>query len=258
MIDKTKHYGFMPGCSLSSYNPDAVAKTVSYLKKCFPKFSAVLKCCGKPTKDIGQQDMFQERFAGLLKDIQDVNIEEMILACPNCKATFDKESDIRTYSLWEILPQIGLPEELRGKAKDSDVVFTIHDSCAARYDKKAQDGIRWILTELGYRYVESEYSGEKTKCCGFGGQVNPVNPEITRQVMQRRIETLENAPVVVYCSTCRSAFMQSGGRAWHILDLIWGPVIYADDEATPDVLEHPDCVWHNRYETRKQILECFD
>ena len=54
MLDKKKRYGFLPGCSLSSYHPEAVAKTVDYLNLSFPEFSAILKCCGIPTKDVGQ------------------------------------------------------------------------------------------------------------------------------------------------------------------------------------------------------------
>ncbi len=257
-IDKTKHYGFLPGCSLSSYNPDSISKTIEYLKSVFPNFSAVLKCCGKPTRDIGQEELFQKRFAGLQEDIKDVNIEEMILACPNCKAVFDKESTTKNYSLWEILPLIGLPEELRGKALNSDIMFTIHDSCSARNDTALMDGIRWILTELGYNFVESKYSRENTRCCGFGGQVAPVNPELSKKVTARRIETLENYPVVVYCSSCRSAFLQSNVKAWHILDLIWGPVVYANDVPPQDALSCPETVWHNRFETRKEILKQFE
>lgn len=247
------HFGFLPGCSLSSYNPEAVGKTVAYLNQVLPNFSAILKCCGKPTKDMGAYPLFRERFEGLLKDIADVGVEAMILACPNCKATFQAESGIPTYSLWEILPLIGLPQEVRGKAAHSDIVFTIHDSCATRYDRKLQDGIRWILSGLGYRYIESEASFENTKCCGFGGQVNTVNPEMTRRVLNRRLETLEDLPVVTYCSTCRSAMMQGNRPAWYILDLIWGDVVMAADLPTEDLLEDPRNVWHNRYETRKQI-----
>ena len=255
VIDKNKHYGFMPGCSLSSYNPEAVTKTTAYLNSVFPNFSAVLKCCGKPTKSVGQYDLFKERFADIQKDMDDVHIEEILLACPTCKVTFDEASTTKSNSLWEILPLIGLPSELKGKAKDSDMVFTIHDSCTTRYETAIQDGIRWILTELGYKVVESDYSREKTRCCGFGGMVDPVNPEVAKKVMQRRVETLENYPVVVYCATCRSSILQAGAKAWHILDLIWGPVVYANDDPTPDVLDSPDNVWHNRYETKHGIMK---
>lgn len=241
----------MPGCSLSSYNPEGVIRMTEYLDHMLPHFSAILKCCGKPTRDLGQQSLFQERFAGFQRDMEETGAKEMIFACPNCKALFDRESSIRSHSLWEILPEIGIPEELRGKAKDSDIVFAIHDSCSARHEKGTQDGVRKILSELGYSYVEPEYSRENTKCCGYGGMVNPVNPELTKKVMRRRAETLGDHPAVTYCSTCRSALIQAGVKAWHILDLIWGPVVYADDIPPADVLETPSDVWHNRYQVRK-------
>lgn len=38
------------------------------------------------------------------------------------------------------------------------------------------------------------------------------------------------------------------------MDLVWDPVVYSNDELTPNVLEIPDNVWHNRYETKKGIL----
>lgn len=254
-VDKNVRYGFMSGCSLSSYNSEAVAKTVQYLGSVFPQFAAILKCCGKPTRDLGEMELFHENFNGFLQDIEELHIDEMIFACPNCKATFDKESQFKSYLLWEVLATIGIPEELKGKGKESDIVFTIHDSCSARYDTAAQDGIRWLLDELGYQYVESECAKENTKCCGYGGMVNTVNPELTRKVMQRRVETLEQLPVVTYCATCRSALSQAEVKSWHILDLLWGPVVYSGSEAREDVLSIPDKVWSNRQKTRKALQE---
>ncbi|SDK75783.1 (Fe-S)-binding protein [Natronincola ferrireducens] len=254
-IDKNKRYGFMPGCSLPSYSPEAVTKTTAYLDSVFPRFSAVQKCCGKPTKAVGQYDLFKERFADLQKDMDDVNIEEMIVACQSCKLTFDEASTTPTHSLWEILPLIGLPEELRGKAKGSDVVFTIHDSCSTRHMTKLHDGVRWILTELGYKYVESKCSREKTRCCGFGGMVVPANPEVAERVMKRRVETLDSEYVVVYCSACRSSILKGGSKAWHILDLVWGPVVHLNDEPPVDVLASPIKSWINRYKSKVGIAK---
>jgi len=252
-IDKNKRYGFIPGCSLPSYSPEIVTKTTAYLNSVFPKFSAVQKCCGKPTKAVGQYELFKERFQGLQDDMDDVGIEEMIVACQSCKLTFNEASKTPTHSLWEILPMIGLPEELRGKAKDSDIVFTIHDSCSTRHDKALQDGIRWILDELGYKYIESKYSREKTRCCGFGGMVVPANPEVAMKVMKRRVETLESDSVVVYCAACRSSILKGGAKSWHILDLVWGPVVNASDNSPDDSLASPVKSWVNRYKSKQGI-----
>ncbi|MCC8106210.1 MAG: (Fe-S)-binding protein [Clostridiales bacterium] len=249
-----KHYGFLPGCSLSSYQPEYVGKITAYLNERLPDFSAILKCCGKPTKDIGEYEHFKERFGGLVADAEELGIEKMILACPNCKATFDSESEIPTVSLWEVLAELGLPDELKKKAADSDMIFTIHDSCSARYDKGAQDGVRRILSELGYQVVESEESREHTRCCGFGGMVASANPGIARKVAERRVRSLHGYPTVVYCSSCRSMMLQAGVKAWHILDLIYGPVVYRNDLPTENIIEDPGNVWRNRV-TAKECMK---
>lgn len=250
-----KRYGFMPGCSLPSYNPMAVAKTTEFLNSVFPQFSAVQKCCGKPTKAVGQYDLFKERFQGLQDDMDDVSIEDMIVACQSCYLTFKEASSTPVTSLWALWPKIGLPEELKGKAKDSDMVFTIHDSCSTRFEKELQDGIRWILQELGYKVEESDYAREKTRCCGFGGMVVPANPEVAAKVMVKRVDTLNQPNVIVYCAACRSSLLKGGAQAWHILDLIWGPVIMAGDKCPEDVLASPVKSWVNRYKAKKGIMK---
>lgn len=252
-VDQSKRYGFMPGCSLPSYSPESVIKTTEYLNKTFDKFSAVQKCCGKPTKAVGQYDLFKERFKSLQDDMDDVGIEQMIVACQSCKLTFDEASPTPTYSLWEVLPVIGLPEDLRGKAKGSDIVFTIHDSCSTRHLSGLHDGIRWILKELGYQVVESKHSRDKTRCCGFGGMVVPANPEVAKKVMEKRVETLESENVVVYCAACRSSILQGGAKAWHVLDLIWGPVVQSGADSPKDVLASPVASWMNRYKAKQGI-----
>lgn len=254
-IDKNKCYGFMPGCSLPSYSPEATTKTIEYLNSVFPEFSAVQKCCGKPTKAVGQYDLFKKRFADLQKDMDDVNVDEMIAACQSCKLTFDEASPTPTHSLWEIFPVIGLPEEVKDKAKDSDVVFTIHDSCSTRNLIGLHEGIRWIMNELGYKFVESKYSREKTRCCGFGGMVVPANPQVADKVMKRRVETLDSEYIVVYCSACRSSILKGGAKAWHILDLLWGPTVYAKDAPPADVLSSPVKAWVNRYKSKRGIAK---
>lgn len=247
----TKNLGFMPGCSLPSYTPEGVRKTMQYLKEVYPSLGAVQKCCGKGTKALGQEDKFYERFSGLQNDIDSVGIEKIIVACQNCFKTIKETSDhTEVESLWTLLPKIGLPDEVRGKARESDVVFGIHDSCSTRYEKEIQDGIRWIMNELGYKVVETEYSRENARCCGFGGMIVPANPDLANRVMQRRADDFESDYVVVYCAACRSSMMKVGKKAFHILDLLWGPVVYANSDAPEDVLSSPVKSWVNRYKSK--------
>ncbi|RSK29071.1 (Fe-S)-binding protein [Bacillus sp. HMF5848] len=249
----TKQMGFMPGCSLPSYTPDGVRQTAEYLKELYPNLGGVQKCCGKGTKALGQTEKFNDRFSGLQKDMDDVGIECMIVACQNCYKTIKEASTTEVESLWKLLPKVGLPDHIRGKAKHSDVVFGIHDSCSTRYETEIHDGIRWILDELGYKYKDSEFSRENTRCCGFGGMIVPANPTLAKRVMERRADDFETDYVVSYCAACRSSMMKVGKKSFHILDLIWGPVITTESEAPEDVLADAKASWINRYKSKQVI-----
>ncbi len=241
---------FMGGCALSSYNPDLVLKTAEYLKSIYPDLSFIQKCCGKPTKAVGQEDKFHERFDGLTKDLEELEVDELIVACQSCYKTMSLNENIKVISLWSLFPQIGLPKELVGKAKGSEVVFSMHDSCSVRQYTDIHDGIRWIMSELGYKTIEPEKTRETTRCCGFGGMVVPANPETAKKVMVRRVADFPTNQVVTYCAACRQSMLMGGAQAWHILDLVWGDVVEKGAEPPIDTLSQTLTAWTNRYKTK--------
>lgn len=246
---------FVPGCSLPSYHPEAVRDTLDYLQEKLPGTGAILKCCGKPTKALGQIDKFKERYASFQKEVDALGADEIIVACQSCYKTMSQYSpDQKVTSLWELLPEIGLPEKAVGKAKDSDLVFTIHDSCPTRDEQGIHDGIRWILDELGYKYVEPPHTRENTRCCGFGGMVVPANPNLAQRVMNRRTEEMETDHVVAYCAACRESMVKGGKKAAHILELIFGEV--KNQSTTFNGLPgSPVTSWKNRYDSKKYMKQ---
>jgi len=245
---------FLPGCALPSYNPKNVEATVKHLKSVYPDLSVIQKCCGKPTQAVGQAELFEQRFASLARDIKHCEADEVIVACQSCMKVLSKCNDCKTTSLWELLPQIGLPSEAVGKAKDSDVVFSVHDSCSVRDYTGIHDGIRWVLDELGYKYTEPPgRTRDKTRCCGFGGMVVPANPDVAQRVMDRRVKDFTTEHIVVYCAACRRSMLQGGGKAWHILDLVFGDVVYAGSPSPEDTLASPLKAWGNRFKSKLLI-----
>ena len=248
---------FLPGCALPSYSPNNVAKTITYLRTKFPDLSVIQKCCGKPTSAIGQGDLFKERFGSLVEDIKYCEADEVIVACQSCMKTLAASDAFKTTSLWELLPQIGLPKEVVGKAKGSDVVFSVHDSCSVRTYTGIHDGIRWILSELGYKFVEPELTRGMTRCCGFGGMVGAANPDVAMRVMKRRVGDFTTPYIVTYCAACRQSMLKAGGQAWHILDLVWGDVVKSGDQSPPDVLSSTLSAWRNRHKSKSLIKKAY-
>ncbi len=243
---------FIAGCALSSYNPELVEKTAHHLQSVYPDISFIQKCCGKPTKALGQEDAFHQRFDGLLADLKDCEVDEVIVGCQSCYKVLEL-AELKVTSLWALFPEIGLPKESIGKGKNSSVVFSMHDSCSIRPYSQIHEGIRWIVNELGYKSVEPERTGANTRCCGFGGMIVPANPELAMRVMQRRVNDFPTKEVVTYCAACRQSMLMGGAKAWHILDLIFGNVVQKGDTPPEDTLSKPLKAWANRYKSKKRI-----
>ncbi len=251
---KTKRV-FIPGCSLPSYNPELVGKILAHLQERLPGTGAILKCCGKPTKALGQVEAFKERYAELQTEIDRLGAEEIIVACQSCYVTMKEYSpNQKVRSLWEVLPEIGLPEGAIGIGKGSDLTIAVHDSCPTRDVTPIQDGIRWILGELGYAMEEPPHTRAQTRCCGFGGMVVPANPELAMRVMKRRTAEVSSDCMVTYCAACRESMVRGGKKAVHILDLIFGGPLTSRSNF-PGLPANPLKGWVNRHRAKRLILK---
>lgn len=244
---------FIPGCSLPSYNPELVGKTLAHLQERLPGTGAILKCCGKPTKALGQEQAFEDRYAQLQDEIDRLGAEEVIVACQSCYVTLKAYSpDQRVRSLWEVLPEIGLPDGAAGSGRDSDLTIAVHDSCSTRHVAAIHDGVRWIMREMGYAVEEPPHTRSLTRCCGFGGMVVPANPELARRVMKRRTREVESDVMVAYCAACRESMVYGGKKAVHILDLIFGGP-WTSGSSFPGPPSGPIKGWMNRHKSKRLI-----
>lgn len=245
---------FIPGCSLASYKPELVGKTLEYLQEKLPGTGAILKCCGKPTLSLGQEEKFHQRYSELQEEIDKLGAEEVITACENCYITMSKFSpNQKVRSLWTVIPELGLYDEMKGKGKNSNITFGIHDACPTRNNSDIHEGVRWIINELGYKFKETEYSRENTRCCGFGGMVVPANPKLSEKVIKKSAEKLEEDYIVTYCASCREAMAVGGKRSFHILDLMFDDS-YTTSSDIPGLNKSFVQNWTARYKS-KQILK---
>jgi Fe-S oxidoreductase len=244
---------FIPGCSLPSYRPELVGKILEHLQERLPGTGAILKCCGKPTKALGQTDAFRERYAELQAEIDRLGASEIIVACQSCYVTMAAYSPSqKVRSLWEVLPEIGLPEQAVGIGKDADFSIAVHDSCPTRDVAQIQNGIRSIMNSLGYPVEEPPDTRETTRCCGFGGMVVPANPDLALKVMRRRTAEVKSDVMVTYCAACRESMVHGGKKALHILDLVFGGP-WKKDSAYPGLPGSPITGWANRYKAKRLI-----
>jgi glutamate synthase (NADPH/NADH) small chain len=95
----------------------------------------------------------------------------------------------------------------------------LHDSCKSREEHGVQAAVRGLLEQSGATVIELEYSGPTSRCCGFGGRIESVDPELTRSIARRRMDE-SPLPMITYCAGCRATLASGGERAIHILDFL--------------------------------------
>lgn len=252
---KTK-YVFVPGCTVSAYSPKGVENIVKHLKECLghENVGALLQCCGKVTRFIGETEKFEERNKKAIDILDDMGAEVIITVCPSCYKVFKETAkNQKVIAYWDLMKNlIGIPETARGIGTGSDVVFNIHDSCVTRDETSHHESVRWVLDELGYNWTEIERNGKNTRCCGVGGMVCSSNPELYERVYTRRANDFDQHNIVTYCGSCRGTMQAAGKDAVHILDLLFGQKYTKDQERARGYQTEQE-MWEKRLETKERL-----
>ncbi|HVO63676.1 MAG TPA: FAD-dependent oxidoreductase [Terriglobales bacterium] len=234
---------FFPGCQLSASSPGHVVRAYEYLQnKIAGGIGLFLGCCGAPAHWSGEKELFEEVMRSLRDELIRMESPRMITACSSCYRMFkDHLPDIQVESLWTLLDREGIQPD---RPADFSRSLAIHDPCTTRNEGRIQDSVRNLLKKSGADVIELNERG-LTTCCGYGGLMQFVNPEVADKVANRRIHQ-SDADYVTYCAMCRDNFARRGKRALHILDLV-----FQDDGG--DAAARPDPGFSARQENRARL-----
>ena len=237
--DKCK-YVFFPGCQATAIAPATVR--AAYLDLCSRLdggVALILGCCGAICDWAGRYEMYEDTVKFLDEKLEALGNPTVIAGCPTCKKQLSRHE---TKGIWEVLETIGLPE----KARRSDKPIAIHDACGARGDHETQESIRRIAESLGCTVAETEYSGDKSPCCGYGGLTQFTNREVARKMTDKCLER-SDLPYLSYCMACRDRFAREGRESMHLLELVYG----TSADHCPDI----SAKRYNRLSLKNELLK---
>ncbi|MDO5445450.1 MAG: 4Fe-4S dicluster domain-containing protein [Eubacteriales bacterium] len=235
-------YVFFPGCQSDAIAPETVR--AAYTDLCTRLDGGValmLGCCGAIADWAGRTEMYEEQKAFIRSELSKLGDPVVIAGCPTCAKELREQDGIEVLGIWDILNEIGLPEG--GKAPDR--LFALHDSCGARGDAQTQNAIRTIAGKLGCTLIDTEYSSDRSPCCGYGGLTAYANREVAKEMTEKCLER-SDAPYITYCMACRDRFAREGRESRHILELIYG----TDAGSPPDISEKR----YNRLRLKNDLL----
>ena len=240
-FDRCK-YLFFPGCQAAAIAPETVKAAYLDLSNRLPGGVALmLGCCGAICDWAGRYEMQDSTREFLLNEMAKLGDPVIIAGCPTCKKELRESVGGEIVGIWDILEEIGLPEGARGLGRPA----ALHDSCGSRGDKHTQAAIRDLAAKLGVTLVETEYSGDRSPCCGYGGLTAYANPEVAEEITRKALER-SDAPYISYCMACRDRFARQGHESRHLLELVYG----TDAGSPPDISEKR----RNRLSLKRELL----
>ncbi len=236
-------YVFFPGCQAAAIAPATVK--AAYLDLCQRLAGGValmLGCCGAIADWAGRTEMEEQTHELLETELAKLGDPVVIAGCPSCAKELKALGVSEVRGIWDVLLELGLPQGAHALERPA----ALHDSCGARGDEETQRAIRALASSLGCTLVDTEFSGDRSPCCGYGGLTAYANREVAGEMTEKCLER-SDAPYISYCMACRDRFARQGRESRHILELCYG----TDAGSPPDISEKRK----NRLELKNELLQ---
>ncbi len=209
---------FFPGCSLTGSRPKQTLQAFEILQQRVPHAGIVLDCCTKPSHDLGREDYFHAMFGEMKQYLLQQGVKRVLVACPNCEQVFRKyAAELETRTIYEFLDSAELPVTSTVSA-----TVNVHDPCVSRFSGNVHSAVRSLAEKKGLQIVETKHSRETTICCGEGGAVGCIAPDLAQGWSKQRGEEAGGNHTLTYCAGCAHNLSGQGPTS-HILDVLFSP-----------------------------------
>jgi Fe-S oxidoreductase len=175
-------------------------------------------CCGKPLASIGLESRNDQLQRYLLSKLRAAGASRIVTVCANCHSNLAGNLEgIEIISLYRLLQEAGV----RVSGTQS---LTIHDSCADRESGEFGADLRVLFGD--HPVLEMEHSGRDTICCGAGGIVPLVDPDLCLSRTRTRVDEFDRSGascMVTSCMACsrRLSPLAQNGQVRHCLELVF-------------------------------------
>ncbi|MEN9409059.1 MAG: glycolate oxidase subunit GlcF [Pseudomonadota bacterium] len=194
----------MTGCAQKALNTDINDATIRLLRRlgCEVVVPKGMGCCGALTHHMGREDeahgFAAANIRAFMAELEGEGLDAVVINTSGCGTTVkDYGHMFRNHALAaeaarvsglacdisELLQRIGLPE---GAAKGMRVAY--HAACSLQHGQQIKTAPKDLLKRAGFEVVEPV---DAHLCCGSAGTYNLLQPDISRALKARKVQTLE-------------------------------------------------------------------
>jgi len=169
-------------------------------------------CCGFPLHLMGDQEKFEQNAQNLIDLIKATGAKELITPCAGCYKTFRKyypeagELGVNLFHSVQYIQKL-IEEKKIQLGGDLGKKITYHDPCDLGRTFEIFDEPREILKAIpDIDFVEMNRNRLMARCCGGGGSVIALEPELAADMAAVRVKDaveVDAEIIVSGCSACK-------------------------------------------------------
>jgi len=173
-------------------------------------------CCGFPLIAAGMQEKAETYMEHNLEKVREKGAENVVFACPSCYHTWMEEyktdKNIQLFHSTQFLKKMIDEGKIRFKEKTTKVTY--HDPCDLGRASGVYEAPREILRAIpGVELVEMEGNRDQCKCCGGGGNLEMVRPDLSAAMAQAKIEEIKATGADMVITACQQCIRSIQGNA---------------------------------------------
>jgi len=174
-------------------------------------------CCGFPLIAAGMKKKAESYMEHNLEKVKEKGAESVVFACPSCYHTWTEAcqagNHLQLFHSTQFLKKMIDEGKIRFKEKMTKVTY--HDPCDLGRASGVYEAPREILRAIpGVELVEMEGNRDRCKCCGGGGNLEMVRPDLSAAMAQAKIEEIKATGADMVITACQQCIrsIQSNAR----------------------------------------------
>jgi heterodisulfide reductase subunit D len=174
-------------------------------------------CCGFPLIAAGKRKEAETFMRHNLEKVKEKGGEKLVFACPSCYHTWleQPKNGMEIFHSTQFVKTLIDEGRIRFKTQEKITKVTYHDPCDLGRASGVYEPPRDILRAIpGVELVEMEGNRQNCKCCGGGGNLEMVRPDLSAAMAKAKIEEIKATGAEMVVTACQQCIrsMQTTAR----------------------------------------------
>jgi len=214
-LKETAEVVYFVGC-VSSFSPRSFAiprAITSIFKQSGVDFTLLGEdewCCGFPLLSSGMADQVKNFALHNIQTVESKGAKILVTSCPSCFNTWAHEYGELTgkkipFEIMHVSQYLAkLIEEKKIKLGPVNAKVTYHDPCDLGRNSGVFEEPRKVIKSIpGIDFVELPQIKLQANCCGGGGNLESLNPELAAKIAECKADEIYSTGAEIAVSTCQ-------------------------------------------------------